>query len=200
MHALKSHVLPVVAGAAIVVAGLNVASYAGGAHHAATANRPTARAIGFEKVTATPKAVSAKHRPGGYTFKVPAHTPLPFFFQVKGVPAGRYIASLNVGTTTATPTGPVVPFCSVADSTSLYAVVSYGQDHGDPTDDIAINAAGGIVKLEHKGEVGLACQDADETYNAGHSKNVLVLTPVHRVAALKGTPVAAKTPQHRFGH
>ena len=89
---------------------------------------------------------------------------MPFFFQLKAVPKGRYAASLNVGTTSAT--GRFVPFCSVADSTSLFAVVSYGQDHGDVDRRLAINSASGIVKLAHKGEVGLVCQDADETFNS----------------------------------
>jgi hypothetical protein len=35
MHALKNNVVAVMAGAAVVVGGLNVASYAVGGHHAA---------------------------------------------------------------------------------------------------------------------------------------------------------------------
>jgi hypothetical protein len=186
MHALKNNVVAVMAGAAVVVGGLNVASYAIGGHHAAATHRPAAHGSAMHWTApgrGTP--VAAKVRHGAYVFKVPHHTPLPFFFRLKGVPIGRYVASLNVATTSAT--GPVVPFCFVPDSTSPYAITSYGQDHGDLTDDIAINSASGTVKLAHKGEVGLVCQDADESYNAQKSKNTLVLTPIHRVADLKGS-------------
>jgi hypothetical protein len=181
MHAVKNNVVAVMAGAAVVVGGLNVASYAVGGHHKAATHRSAVHWATPGR--GTPAAAKVRH--GAYVFKVPRHTPLPFFFQLKGVPTGRYVASFDVATTSAT--GPVVPFCFVPDSTSPYAITSYGQDHGDLTDDIAINSASGTVKLAHKGEVGLVCQDADETYNDQHSKNVLVLTPIHHVADLKGS-------------
>jgi hypothetical protein len=176
------------AGAAIVVGGLNVASYAVGGHHAAATQRSSVHWAAPDRSTPATKAAQAKVRHGAYVFKVPHHTTLPFFFQLKSVPKGRYAASLNVATTSAN--GPVVPFCYIPDSTSPYSITSYGQDHGDLTDDIAINSASGTVKLTHKGQVGLACQDADETYNDERSKNTLVLTPLHHVADLKGSPLS----------
>ena len=112
MHVFKSHVLPVMAGAAIVVGGLNVASYAVGGHHAAATHGSSVHWTAPDRST----PADAKVRHGAYVFKVPHHTTVPFFFQLKAVPKGRYAASLNVGTTSAT--GPFVPFCSVADSTS----------------------------------------------------------------------------------
>ncbi len=96
------------------------------------------------------------------------------------MPKGRYAASFDVATASAN--GPIVPFCSVADSTSLFAVVSQGQDDGGSTDVVGVNSASGIVRLAHKGEVGLMCQNADETLNVESSKNTLVLTPLHHVA------------------
>ena len=187
MHVLKSHVLPVMAGAAIVVGGLNVASYAVGGHHAAATHGSSVHWAAPDRTPPAAKAAQAKARHGAYVFKVPHHTTVPFFFQLKAVPKGRYAASLNVGTTSAT--GPFVPFCSVADSTSLFAVVSEGQDNGETVDPVAVNSASGVVRLAHKGEVGLVCEDADETFNSGHSKNTLVLTPLHHVAVVKGSPL-----------
>ena len=67
------------------------------------------------------------------------------------------------------------------------------------TDDIAINSASGIVKLAHKGEVGLVCEDADETFNERHSKNILVLTPLHHVADVKGSPLPPMRNNQQFG-
>ncbi len=180
MHALKNNVVAVMAGAAVVVGGLNVASYAVGGHDKAPTHRSTVHWAAPDRGT----PVSAKASHGAYVFKVPNHTTVPFFFQLKSVPKGRYAASFDVATTSLN--GPVTPFCYVPDSTSPFAITSYGQDHGDLTDDIAINSASGTVKLAHKGQVGLACQDADETYQDQHSKNVLVLTPLHHVADVKG--------------
>lgn len=204
---LKNRVLPVMAGATLVVGGLNVASYAGDGHHPAAAHRSAARAIGFtHSAAAHPQSLKPrkKHPVGAYTFVVPKNTTLPFFFQLKHVPKGRYAASLNVATTTSTLTStpPIVPFCSVPDSTSQYAVFSYGQDFPDTssTDDIAINSASGIVKAAKKGEVGLSCFGADQTYNTGGSKNVLVLTPLHKVVKVKGKPVVMRNHQSGFGH
>jgi hypothetical protein len=178
------------AGAAITVGGLNVASYAGVGHHAAATHGPSAHRTAPDRST----PAQAKVRHGAYVFKVPHHTTLPFFFQLKSVPKGRYAASFDVATTSLN--GPAVPFCYVLDSTSPFAVRAYGQDHGDPTDDVAIASASGIVKLAHKGQVGLACQDADETENDESSQNTLVLTPLHHVATGKGTRISAKSASH----
>jgi hypothetical protein len=187
---LKNRVLPVMAGAAIVVGGMNVASYAGNGHHSAAAHRITAHATGFGHSAAGPQSLKPKKHPvGAYTFAVPKNTTLPFNFKLKFMPKGRYAASLNIATTTATATPPVVPFCSVEDSHSPYAVFSYGQDFGDTINDIAINSASGIIKVAKKGQVGLECSGADETYNTGGSKNVLVLTPLHNVRSVKGKPI-----------
>ncbi len=195
MHVLKSHVLPVMAGAAIVVGGLNVASYAVGGHHAAATDRSSVHWAAPDRST----PADAKVRHGAYVFKVPHHTTVPFFFQLKAVPKGRYAASLDVATTSAT--GPFVPFCAVADSTSLFAVVSQGQDDGGSTDVVAVNSASGIVKVAHKGEVGLICENADETFNVNGSKNTLVLTPLHHVATVKGSPLSPmRNVPSPFGH
>lgn len=203
-HIVKNRVLPVMAGAAVVVGGLNVASYAGNGHHSAAAHRATAHASGFgHSGAAATQSLKPKKKPiGAYTFAVPRNTTLPFFFQLKHVPKGRYAASLNVATTTANPSDPVVPFCSVPDSTSQYAVFSYGQAFVDSlsTDVIAINSASGIVKVAKKGEVGLSCDGADQTYNTGHSKNVLVLTPLHKVVPVKGKPLVMRNAHAGFGH
>ena len=127
MHVLKSHVLPVMAGAAIVVGGLNVASYAVGGHHAAATHRSSVHWAAPDRATPPPAAAKVRH--GAYVFKVPRHTTVPFFFQLKSVPKGRYVASFNVATTSAT--GPFVPFCFVPDSTSPFAITSDGQDNGE---------------------------------------------------------------------
>jgi hypothetical protein len=198
MHVLKSHVLPVMAGAAIVVGGLNVASYAVGGHHAAATHGSSVHWAAPDRTPPAAKAAQAKVRHGAYVFKVPHHTAVPFFFQLKAVPKGRYAASFDVATASAN--GPIVPFCSVADSTSLFAVVSQGQDDGGSTDVVAVNSASGIVRLAHKGEVGLMCQNADETFNVNHSKNTLVLTPLHHVAVVKGSPLPPMRNNQQFGH
>ena len=82
MHVLKSHVLPVMAGAAIVVGGLNVASYAVGGHHAAATHQSSVHWAAPDRST----PADAKVRHGAYVFKVPHHTTVPFFFQLKSVP------------------------------------------------------------------------------------------------------------------
>lgn len=201
-HILKNRVLPVMAGAAIVVGGLNVASYAGNGQHSAATHKPEAHGTGFGHAGASAQSLKPrkKHPIGAYTFAVPKNTTLPFEFQLKKLPKGRYAASLDIATTSAA--GPVVPFCSVADSTSPFSVVSYGQDEGDSTDDLAINSASGIVKLTKKGELALGCQDADQTYNEAGSKNVLVLTPLHKVVRAKGKPIPPimRNAPSRFGH
>ena len=41
---------------------------------------------------------------------------------------------------------------------------------------------------------------ADETFNSGHSKNTLVLTPLHHVAVVKGSPLPPMRSNQQFGH
>jgi hypothetical protein len=224
---LKNRVLPVMAGAAIVVGGLNVASYAADGHplllggnnsesHTAslkntgsgpalsvtTSKKAPPFSVNSHKVVKNLNAgavdgLDAKVLGRAYKFAIPKNTPVPFAFQLKGLPKGQYALSLNIATAAAT--GPLVPFCNVADSTSQFSVVSYGQDIGDTTSDIAINSASGIVKLAKKGQVAVFCDGADTTYNEGGSKNVVVLTPLAKVTTTKGTALAPPAPKSRFG-
>jgi hypothetical protein len=200
---LKNRVLPTMAGAAIVVGGLNVASYAGNGHTKTHGTRAGADSSA-EPFVSSARAVAglaAKVKGHVYRYTIPKHTAMPFGFQMVNLPQGRYAVSLDIASQAAT--GPVTPFCNVADSGSQYAVVSYGQDLGTTTDDIAINSASGIIRAEKKGEAAIFCNQADGTYNSGGSKNVVVFTPIGKVSTLRGKnlhPPMMRSPQSGFGH
>lgn len=190
-HLLENRILPVLAGAAVVVVGLNVASYAAKDSSAQHPSRAATRANPFGGSSAartTLTGTAARTSVGAYVYRIPKHTTLPFLIRLKGVPAGKYTASFDIATITATPTGQA-PLCFVEDSAALDAVVSYGPDQGSATNDIAINSATGLVRLANKNEVAIGCEFADHTYQAGGFKNTVLLTPVHHVVTTKGHPL-----------
>jgi hypothetical protein len=188
-HLLKDRILPVLAGAAVVVAGLNLASYAANGDSARYLGRTATRTnpFGAAGVHTASTTGSARTQAGAYVYRIPKATTLPFLIRLKGVPAGKYAASFDIGTISAS--GPIAPFCYVADSVSTYSVVSYGQDIGAVTRDVAVSSASGIVKLVNNNDVAIGCNYADHTFQKGGSKNVVVLTPLHHVVTTKGHPL-----------
>ena len=198
MHVLKSHVLPVMAGAAIVVGGLNVASYAVGGHHAAATHGSSVHWAAPDRTPPAAKAAQAKVRHGAYVFKVPHHTTVPFFFQLKAVPKGRYAASFNVADHVRD--RPVVPFCSVADSTSLFAVVSYGQDDGESTDDIAINSASGDRQARPQGRGRSHLRRTPTRRSTAALEEHPRPDPAPPRGRRKGSPLPPMRNHQQFGH
>jgi hypothetical protein len=225
---LTGRVLPVVIGAAVVVGAANLTAYAANGHPfllggsnsesrtATLTNTGHGPAVAFKTSKSAPPFSVTSHKVvknlnaakvdgldasvigRAYKFVIPSDTAMPFFFQLKGVPKGQYAASLNVGSVAAV--GPITPFCSLADSTSEFAVVSYGVSPGSSTDDIAINSASGLVKLARKGEVGIECEGADTTYDTGGSKNIVVLTPLAKVTAEQGTVLSPRNHTKSYAH
>ena len=98
------------------------------------------------------------------------------------------------------------PFCGVSGAGNQFAIFSFGvsrEIQGDVLTDTAINQGSGLVKVSHKGGATFMCTDADQTFNQGGSKNIVVFTPLSKVKAgkLHGAPVPVmkQVPLPHFG-
>lgn len=196
MHPLKNRALAVVAGAVVVVGGADLTAYAAGGHGLFAAHQ----------AGGTP---TAAHLPGAhaYEYVIPRHTKVPFEFQAKDLPQGRYSVALSIATrvTDKAPDFTASPFCYVAGGGTTYAVVSYGVlDVADSSGgtEIAINTGSGLVKVGRTGGARITCVNANGTFNSRHSKNVVVFTPLSKVTVGKThrLAVASKAAPAGFGH
>ena len=223
MLTLKSKVLPVVVGAAVIVGGANLTAYAANGHafllgshnHASkttslaksgkgpalslhTSKKSPPFAVNSSKKVkhlnaATVGGLDGKVLAHAYRYVIPPSTALPLDLRLNNLPKGRYAVSLNIATSG---TGtPYTPFCGVSDSVTEFAVFSYGVSSGT----VAINTGNGIATVTKSGDAHVQCDGTGgtDTYNTGGSKNVVILTPLAKVT--DGTAVAlARSPHSRF--
>jgi hypothetical protein len=175
MNLLKNRALAVGIGAAIIVTGANL----------------TANAAGGHGLFGGHHAAGAAHHSSGavhvYKYVIPKHTQVPFSFQAKDLPKGRYAVTLSIATATSFTGSPLAsPFCSVSVAHNPNAVFSYGIFSNDPTSfDVAINTGSGLAKVAKDGGASVACFGADRTYSNGHSTNLVTFTPISRLTVGK---------------
>jgi hypothetical protein len=211
MHSFKGRILPVAIGAAVVVTGVNVASYAATGHsfHLGGYNRestPTSvtndgdgPAFRFKTGDGeAPFTVSSAARVtrlnasrlGGlragqlsrsYRYVLPANTQLPDGFQATDLPPGHYTVTFNVATDNEA-VGPQ-DACFVPDSRHEFAAIAGGIEFSGTE----VFNGSGAVTVDNTGEAGLICGAGGDIVDpAGPEfRNTLVFTRVQTVR--KGT-------------
>lgn len=211
MHTSKGRVLSVAAGAAVLVAGVNLASYAADGHAfllgrhntesatTAVSNTGAGPAFRFRTATGTPPfAVSSTAkvvhlnaaRLGGltagdlshtYRFDIPSGMSLPATFALSDLPAGRYTASFNAIVGGATQNG-TPELCYVSDSRHIVAFGNEGASYEGFT---LVNGSG-LVNVRGAGQASFSCAGGGVTGGPGSGfRDVVVLSRVQRVT--KGT-------------
>jgi hypothetical protein len=206
---LSGRVLPVVIGAAVLVGGANLASYAADGHafrlgaknhedHATTVTNDGsgpafrfATGDGVAPFTVTSGAkvahlnatrvdgLKAGELSSSYRYVLPADTTLPNGFQATDLPPGHYNVQFNLAIEDTDPSGPA--FCFVADSRHEFAAVATGGDDGDGQ---IVNGSGS-VSVDATGEAGLVCESDGDLVNPspGQFRNTLTFTRVQSVHA-----------------
>jgi hypothetical protein len=164
MTSIKRSILPALAGAAVIVGGLDLTAYAGDRHTDHTMASATT-------TSTTQRAASAGH---AFKYVIPKHTTVPFDLRLKGLPVGNYLASFDIAMSTSV-TEP--PFCNIEDSSTPFAVRSFGT----VSDGVAHNSASGLVHVTRVGDARVVCDAGDTTINLFHSQNYVVLTPATKV-------------------
>jgi hypothetical protein len=206
-HFLKGRVLPVVVGAAVVVTGANVASFAADGHTFRLGagnheSRPTSvtndgsgPAFRFKTddsvapfaVTSGVKVahlnatrvdgLKAGELSRSYRYVLPAGTALPSGFQATDLPPGHYTVSFNLALDTGDDTTPA--FCFVPDSRHEFAAVARGVVYEGGQ---IVNGSG-LAFVGQTGEAGLVCESGGTVVNPGgpQFRNSLVFTRVRSV-------------------
>jgi hypothetical protein len=218
MPKIKGRILPVVIGAAVVVTGANVASYAANGHpitlggyHTETStttvrNTGSGPAFRFKSEAGTaPFAVNSSAKVAhlnaarlegmragqlsrGYRFVIPANTQLPASFQATGLPPGHYDATFDLFVS-GSDSEPTA--CYMADSRHALAFAAEGSPALEGLGPIS---ASGPITVARTGEAGVICFSDGQTEGLPGSgfKNVMTFTRVDRV--VKGTTGTGATP------
>lgn len=164
MNTIKRSLLPALAGAALIVGGLDLTAYARDDHAAQGTGHDTAA-----------RAASATPQPGhAFKYLIPRDTTVPFGFRLKGLPKGNYLASYDIAMSTSVDDPPL---CNISDSRTPFAVRGFGVVH----DGVSHSVASGLVHVARRGDAGVSCDQGDTTINFVHSQNYVVLTPVTKV-------------------
>jgi hypothetical protein len=203
----KNRVLPVLAGAAIVVGGLNVASYAANGHPlmlgqsnseskgATLSNSGKGPALSLKAGKKSPalavsnsklvKNLNADKLDGQHAsalatnvkrYDIPDATALPFAMGLAGLPAGQYMATIDVGVTTAVATPAI---CFLGDATTSIQVIGYGASNSA----FAVVSAAGLFTV-HAGQTPtLNCNNATAIAPAAQFQSHVTLTRVNKVTA-----------------
>ena len=168
---LSRSLLPAIAGAALIVGGLDLTAYARDdqATHDAT-HQAT-----HDATHDTAARGAAAPRPGhAFKYLIPKGTTVPFGFRLKGLPKGNYLASYDIAMSTSVDDPPL---CNISDSRTPFAVRGFGTVH----DGVSHSVASGLVHVARRGDAGISCDQGDTTITLFHSQNYVVLTPVTKV-------------------
>ncbi len=166
MTIITRSLLPALAGAAVIVGGLDLTAYAGDSH--ATANTTT-------KSASERRPPDARRVGQAFKYVIPKDTTVPFAFRLKALPAGNYLASYDIAINTSVEEPPL---CTIGDSRTPFAVRGFGT----VSDGVSHSVASGLVHVERTGDARVSCDEGDTMINFLGSQNYVVLTPVTKVS------------------